>query len=146
MTFTTMCAPITRGELARRLGCHLETIRYYETIGLLPPPDRSDGGHRLYRDDDLKRLRFILRGRELGFSIREIRSLFSLAGSGIKECGEIHDLTIRHLESVRSKIEDLQRLQRTLTRISGACAGGRAPACPVIDALWADEEVVKRPG
>ena len=113
MSFTTTSAPITRGELAKRSGCHLETVRYYEKIGLLPPPARAAGGHRLYQIDDQRCLRFILRGRELGFSID-------------------------HLESVRQKIAELKRLERTLDRISNEYSGGAVPECPVIDALWGD--------
>jgi MerR family mercuric resistance operon transcriptional regulator len=138
MPFTTTSAPITRGELAKRAGCHLETVRYYEKIGLLLPPTRSEGGYRLYNFDDQRRLRFILRGRELGFSIDELRSLLSLVDSKAYTCGEIHDLTIDHLGSVRQKIADLKRLERTLSRISNECSGGAVPECPVIDALWAD--------
>jgi MerR family mercuric resistance operon transcriptional regulator len=138
MSFTTTSAPITRGELAKRSGCHLETVRYYEKIGLLPPPARSAGGHRLYRIDDQRRLRFILRGRELGFSIDDLRSLLSLVDSKAYTCGEIHDLTIGHLGGVRQKIADLKRLESTLARISNECSGGAVPECPVIDALWED--------
>ena len=138
MSFITTSAPVTRGELAKRAGCHLETVRYYEKIGLLPPPARSEGGHRLYKIDDQRRLRFILRGRELGFSIDELRSLLSLVDSKAYTCGEIHDLTISHLGSVRQKIADLKRLERTLAQISNECSGGAIPECPVIDALWAD--------
>lgn len=138
MAFATTDAPITRGQLARRFGCHLETVRYYEKIGLLNPPARSTGGHRLYRIDDQRRLRFILRGRELGFSIDELRSLLSLVDSKAYTCGEIHDLTVSHLGSVRRKIADLKRLERTLDRISSECSGGAVPECPVVDALWAD--------
>jgi MerR family mercuric resistance operon transcriptional regulator len=138
MSFETTSAPITRGQLAKRSGCHLETVRYYEKIGLLHPPARSVGGHRLYRMGDQRRLRFILRGRELGFSIDELRSLLSLVDSKAYTCGEIHDLTISHLGSVRRKIADLKRLERTLARISDECSGGAVPECPVIDALWAD--------
>ncbi len=138
MSFTTTSAPITRGALAKRFGCHLETVRYYEKIGLLRPPARSEGGYRLYQIDDQRRLRFILRGRELGFSIDELRSLLSLVDSSSYTCGEIHDLTIDHLGSVRRKIADLKRLERTLARIANECSGGAVPECPVIDALWAD--------
>ncbi len=138
MPFTTTNAPITRGELANRSGCHLETVRYYEKIGLLPPPARSEGGYRLYKIDDQRRLRFILRGRELGFSIEELRSLLSLVDSKAYTCGEIQDLTVDHLGSIRQKITDLKRLERTLTQISSECGGGAVPECPVIDALWAD--------
>ncbi len=138
MSLTTTGSPITRGEFAKRFGCHLETVRYYEKIGLLPPPARSARGYRLYQIDDQRRLRFILRGRELGFSIGELRSLLSLVDSKAYTCGEIHDLTIDHLGSVRRKIADLKRLERTLTRISKECSGGAVPECPIIDALWAD--------
>lgn len=138
MSFKTTSAPITRGELAKRSGCHLETVRYYEKIGLLLPPARSEGGHRRYELDDQRRLRFILRGRELGFSIKELGGLLSLADSKSYTCGEIHDLTIDHLGDVRQKLADLKRLERTLSRISNECGGGVVPKCPVIDALWKD--------
>ena len=138
MSLTTTHAPITRGKLAKRFGCHLETVRYYEKIGLLLPPTRTAGGHRLYQIDDQRRLRFILRGRELGFSIGELRGLLSLVDSNVYTCGEILDLTIDHLRSIRRKIADLRRLERTLARISNECSGGAVPECPVIEALWAD--------
>ena len=134
----TTDTPITRGTLAKRFGCHLETVRYYEKIGLLHAPARSKGGHRLYSAEDQRRLRFILRGRELGFSIGELRSLLSLVDSKAYTCGDIHDLTIDHLGTVRQKIADLSRLERTLSRISDECEGGAVPDCPVIDSLWAD--------
>lgn len=137
-SFATTSAPITRGELAKRFGCHLETVRYYEKIGLLHPPDRSEAGYRLYGIEDQRRLRFILRSRELGFSIEELRSLLSLVDSKSYTCGEIRDLTTDHLESVRRKIVDLKRLETTLGRISDECSGDAVPECPVIDALWAD--------
>ena len=138
MSFSTSDSPITRGKLAARAGCHLETVRYYEKIGLLLPPERSAGGHRLYRAEDQRRLRFILRSRELGFSIEELRSLLSLADSDAYTCGEVRDLTIDRLKDVKQKIADLRRLERTLVRISDECCGGFVPDCPVIDALWAD--------
>lgn len=138
MAITKSSAMITRGELAKRSGCHLETIRYYEKIGLLAPPARSKGGHRLYGLGDRRRLRFILRSRELGFSIEELRSLLSLVDSKTYTCGEIYDLTVDHLGDVRQKITDLERLERTLIQISNECSGGAVPDCPVIDALWAD--------
>lgn len=138
MSRTTTNAAITRGKLAKRFGCHLETVRYYEKIGLVPPPARSEGGHRLYKIEDQRRLRFILRGRELGFSIDELRGLISLVDSNNYTCGEILGLTIDHLGNVRQKISDLKRLERTLARISKECSGGAVPDCPVIDALCAD--------
>lgn len=135
MEFTTTCEPITRGALAKRSGCNAETIRYYEKIGLLPPPRRSAGGHRLYTMADQRRLRFVLRARELGFGIGEIRSLLSMTDQANYSCDEIHDLTLAHLASVRQKIADLTRLEQTLSGIAENCRGGDRPDCPVIDAL-----------
>ena len=127
---------IKRGELAIRSGCNLETIRYYENIGLLRPPERTDSGHRLYSKDDQARLGFILRGRELGFSIEELKSLLSLVDSHGYSCGEVFDLTRDHLTSIRQKVIDLKKLERTLADVSAQCEGGDVPECPIIDALY----------
>lgn len=126
---------VKRGALARRAGCNIETVRYYEKIGLLQPPERTESGHRLYSRDDQARLGFILRGRELGFSIEELRSLLSLVDSSGYTCGEVQAMTLRHLEDVRRKIADLRRLEATLRDVSARCQGGDVPDCPVIDAL-----------
>jgi len=136
--FTVSREIIRRGELAKRSGCNIETIRYYENIGLLPLPARNKGGHRLYAQADQERLRFLMRCRELGFSIDELRSLLSLVDSGEYSCGEIHDLTMDHLKRVRQKMSDLRKLERTLKTIAANCADGSKPDCPIIDALKSD--------
>ncbi len=123
------------GALSKRTGCNIETIRYYEKSGLLPAPPRTEGGHRLYGEDHLKRLTFIRRARELGFSIDEIRALLSLVDGGNYTCGEVKALTAQHMQTVREKIKDLRRLEKTLDGISSQCEGGTAPECPVIEAL-----------
>ncbi len=138
MSFTLARDHVKRGELARRSGCNLETIRYYEGIKLLPEPARTESGHRLYSIDDQRRLRFILRSRELGFSIDEIRSLLSMVDSGAYTCGEIHALTQEHLTLVSQKIKDLKKLERTLKNISSECANSDAPDCPIVEALVGD--------
>lgn len=130
---------IKRGELAKVSGCNIETIRYYEDIGLLHPPERTAAGHRLYSGDDQARLGFILRGRDLGFSIEELQSLLSLVDSHDYSCGEVLDLTRDHLTSVRQKIADLKKLERTLVSVSAQCEGGDVPECPIIDALFGQE-------
>jgi MerR family mercuric resistance operon transcriptional regulator len=135
MTFTLARDIIKRGELAARSGCNIETIRYYENIGLLQPPERSEGGHRLYSAQDQARVRFILRARDLGFSIEELRSLLSLVDSGRYTCSEIQALTVQHLQSVRLKIAQLRKLERTLKEMASNCAGGDTPDCPIIEAL-----------
>lgn len=138
MSFTIARDHIKRGELAHRSGCNLETIRYYEDIKLMLEPARTQSGHRLYSIDDQRRLRFILRSRELGFSIDEIRSLLSLVDSGDFTCGEIHALTLEHLASVSQKIKDLRKLERTLKTIAAKCADSNAPECPIVEALVGD--------
>lgn len=133
--FTVSRAGVKRGELAKRAGCNIETIRYYEQIELLNVPARTQSGHRVYSEADQSRLRFILRSRELGFTIAEVSSLLSLVDDGSYNCGEIHALTVEHLKSVEGKIADLRKLQRTLKKISSECSGGTNPDCPIIDAL-----------
>ena len=128
----------TIGRLSKRTGCHIETIRYYEKIRLLPEPPRNAGGHRLYDWNHLKRLRFIRRSRELGFTLDEIRDLLRLVDGGDYTCGEVLELTAVHLNEVRKKIKDLQRMGKTLAAIVADCKGGTVPDCPIIDTLFRD--------
>ncbi|HET8696721.1 MAG TPA: helix-turn-helix domain-containing protein [Gammaproteobacteria bacterium] len=123
------------GELARQSDVKVETVRYYEQSGLLPNPPRTEGGHRLYTEEHFKRLVFIRRCRELGFSMEEIHGLLALVDGGKYTCGEVQALTLEHAAGVRRKIKDLRRLERTLTRIASGCEGGAVPECPIIDAL-----------
>lgn len=127
---------ITIGELSKQTGCHIETIRYYERIGLLARPPRTEGGHRIYDNEQLKRLVFIRRSRELGFSLEEIRTLLRLVDGKRYTCQEVKRLTDRHLADVTKKISDLRKLQKTLRTISSQCEGGLVPDCPIIDALF----------
>jgi MerR family mercuric resistance operon transcriptional regulator len=126
---------MTRGELARRTGSHLETVRYYEQSGLMPDPPRSANGHRQYGDAHEHRLRFILRGRELGFTIDELRRLLGLVDRRRITCGEIKATALAHLDDVRRKIADLRRMERTLAATAARCRGGDVPECPIIDTL-----------
>lgn len=126
---------LQRAELARRTGCNLETIRYYERIGMLPDPPRTAAGYRIYDDDHVSRLRFILRSRELGFSIEEIRGLLHLVDGGNQTCAEVKERTERHLIDVRSKIADLRRIERVLSATAAKCSGDDVPQCPVLEAL-----------
>ena len=129
---------MTRGELAGRTGCHLETVRYYEQIGLLKAPRRAPNGHRTYADEDRRRLQFILRGRELGFPIDALRRLLSLVDRDAVTCGEVRRAALEHLSEVRTKIADLRRMERTLAATAARCRGGGVPQCPIIDALSRD--------
>ena len=118
---------------AEASGCHLETIRYYERIGLLPQPDRTGSGYRVYGSADIERLRFIARGRDLGFSLEEIRSLLQLAGDEGLCCVDVDRLARSHLADIRTRLADLQRMANELERVIQGCQGGQranAPFCP----------------
>jgi MerR family mercuric resistance operon transcriptional regulator len=127
---------LTRGALAAHSGCNIETIRYYEQVRLLPPPPRSAGGHRLYGRDLVKRLTFIRRSRDLGFTIKEVRELLRLVDGGTYTCAEIEELARDHVREIRRKIADLRRLQKVLETMAAQCSGGAVPDCPIIDALF----------
>ncbi|HEV2545722.1 MAG TPA: helix-turn-helix domain-containing protein [Stellaceae bacterium] len=127
---------LTRGALAAETGCNIETVRYYEQIGILPPPPRSEGGHRLYGPDLVSRLQFVRRARDLGFTLEEIRELLGLVDGGDYTCAQVEGIALAHVQEIRRKIADLNRLKRTLETMAGQCSGGRIPACPIIDALF----------
>ena len=128
---------LTRGALAVEAGCNIETIRYYEQIGLLPPPRRSEGGHRLYDQGLVKRLHFVRRGRELGFSLDEIRAMLRLVdGGGDTTCAQIEALARAHVHDIAGKIADLRRMRTVLETLASQCASGTTPECPIVDALF----------
>jgi len=124
---------IGRGS-ERAGGDNIETIRYYERIELLPKPPRTDGGFRLYSEDQIKRLRFIRRSRELGFHLDGVRELLRLVDNNYT-CAEVKSLTLAHLAEIKRKISDLEKLAKVLKDISSQCEGDNIPDCPVIDAL-----------
>lgn len=126
----------TIGRLSKETGCNIETVRYYEKIGLLPAPPRTGGGHRIYGLLALKRLTFIRRGRELGFTLSQVRDLLALVDGGHLTCEEVHGMTLEHLAEVQRKIASLRRLEHVLAGIANQCTGGQVPDCPVIDALF----------
>jgi len=123
------------GEVAERSGCHPETVRYYERIGLLPAPPRTAGGYRDYRPADADRLRFISRGRELGFSLEEIRSLLGLVEDDGLSCQDVDRLARGHLLDIRNRLNDLQRMASELERVIGSCSGGERGQCAILDTL-----------
>ena len=127
------------GALAARAGVNAPAIRYYEEIGLMPRPSRQDGGQRTYEAADLRRLTFIRRCRDFGFSIEQVRNLVGLTRDRTRTCTEARDLTLDHLREVRTKLAELQALEQSLTdflqKCEHACAGGPGAECPVLDEL-----------
>ena len=123
------------GEASAASGCHIETIRYYERVGLLSRAARTSSGYRAYRPEDVQRLRFIARGRELGFRLEEIRSLLTLADDAALTCGEVEQLARKHFAEIRERIRALTRMAKELERTITGCQGGRRAQCTILDAL-----------
>ena len=129
-----MSKPLTIGVLARDSGVNLETIRFYERSGLMPAPQRSPSGYRHYQEQDVRRLRFIRRGRELGFSLEEIRSLLELAAHPESPCESADQMVREHLDAIETRIRDLQNMRAELSKLAG-CHSGYAEHCRLLEAL-----------
>jgi MerR family mercuric resistance operon transcriptional regulator len=123
------------GELSRLCGVNIETVRYYEKIKMLPAPLRTEAGHRVYGPKETRILVFIRRGRELGFTLDQIRALLNLSGPGRASCAEVREIAKHHIEDISAKINDLAKLKRLLRRTVAQCSGGKAPDYPVLDIL-----------
>jgi MerR family mercuric resistance operon transcriptional regulator len=123
------------GELSRLTGVNIETVRYYERIGMMPPPPRTASGRRVYDATHRRTLAFIRRSRELGFSLDEIRALIRLGGPEKATCREVREVAAHHLEDIRAKIVDLRKLERLLAKTVAQCSGKMVPDCPVLDVL-----------
>ena len=125
----------TRGQLADLVGCGAETIRYYETNGLLPAVKRAANGYRIYDEDNRKRLDFVLKLRRLGFSVEESRNVCSLIDRNDYTCDDIHAITVEHLNASQQKIRELKDMERKVRELADLCEAGSKPDCPIIDAL-----------
>ena len=123
------------GALAERTRCKIETIRFYEKIGVLPAPARTGGGTRVYSPAHVSRLTFIRRTRELGFTLDEVRALLRLADEHDRPCGEVKSLATAHLADIKAKIKDLRAMQMALADLTAKCETGDGMDCPLIEAL-----------
>lgn len=127
------------GQLSQKSGVNIETIRYYERIGMLDAPPRTQGGHRSYSGVDSRRLHFVRRARELGFSIDNIRALLALADEGSASCSNVRNLAAEHLADVRRRLADLKKMERilaaTVADCDAQCGEKPAPVCPLIEVL-----------
>ena len=123
------------GELSRRTGVNIETIRYYERIKILPTPARTEGGRRVYGPNELRTLAFIRRARELGFSLDDIRTLLNLGAPGQASCADVREIAAHHLDHIRAKISDLKKLERLLAKTVAQCSGDKVPDCPIVEIL-----------
>ena len=134
-------SPITIGALAAQTDCNVATVRYYEEIGLLPKASRGPGGHRVYRDADLRRLTFIRRCRDFQFPIEQVRELVNLIANPERDCTAAKELAEDHLVVVRKKLVELHALEKSLAEFaescSTQCAGGPTSRCVILEDLSA---------
>ena len=122
------------GQLSKRTGVKIPTIRYYEQMGLIDAPERSEGNQRRYTKEGLNRLSFIRHSRDLGFSIEDVKQLLELSQHPDKPCNDAHSIAVLHLKDVPDRIAKLRRLERELKRIS-KCEVGNVADCAVIETL-----------
>ncbi len=129
-------APWTRARLAALAGVNLETIRFYEQKKLLPNPERTPAGYRLYRQEHLRRLKFIQKAQALGFTLNEIRELLLLRSQTRRSSRRVKELAEQKIADIQHKIRDLERMQKALQHISESCDGtGTTDSCPILMAL-----------
>lgn len=128
------------GELAKRSGVGIDAVRFYEREGLLPNIQRLASGYRVYADADLKRLRFVTRAKALGFTLQEIRDLLALSDHRDGDMAELKAVAMEKLDSVQSKLAELERIRAGLQMLVTSCPGhGALEQCPILDALAEDE-------
>lgn len=127
--------PVAIGRLARASGVKVTTIRYYESIGLIDPPARSEGGQRIYDAKAVERMRFIRHARDLGFPLNAIREMIALSQNQERSCAEIDEIARRHAADVRERIKRLKTLERELNRMIRECAVDRVADCRIMEVL-----------
>lgn len=123
------------GKMASATATNIETVRYYEKIGLLPPPARDAANYRSYGDDHLARLSFIRRARDLGFTLDQVRELLDLADDRARSCAAVDAIASAHLAEIDRKLTDLQALRGELSRLIGDCRQGTVADCLIIETL-----------
>lgn len=125
------------GEAAKLSGVNIETIRYYEREGIVPIAERSASGRRMYDEAAITRLRFVRRCRDLGFPISDIRALLDLSNNATKPCHDVRTISQRHLNDVRTRLSDLQKLETALADLVQECVEAKSD-CPALKQLFAN--------
>jgi MerR family copper efflux transcriptional regulator len=123
------------GQLAKASGVNAKLIRYYESIGLIPPAERSESNYRVYRDTDVHFLKFIKRARKLGFGIPDIQVLLSLWQDSARSSAEVKELANKHIQTLEAQMAEMTAMLNTLKRLSHNCHGDQRPDCPIIEEL-----------
>ncbi len=137
---------MTIGALGEATSVGVETIRYYERIGILPEPARTAGGYRIYKPEHVRRLNFIRRGRELGLTLDAVRELLSLASDRLRSCTRVDRLVREHIHDLDHKIEGLQHLRGALQKLAESCRDNtRIADCRILEALQEAEQTLAGP-
>ena len=123
------------GQVAKRSGVSAKTIRYYESIGLIPEASRTESGYRTYSDRDVETLRFIHHSRNLGFSVKDVSRLLDLWRNQKRASADVKELALSHIEEVDRKIAELKTIRDTLTHLTRRCHGDNRPDCPILNEL-----------
>jgi len=131
--------PVNIGEAAKASGVSAKMIRYYESIGLLPPSPRTEGNYRMYDARAVHVLRFIHRSRSLGFSLEEIRTLLSLWNDRERASADVKAVTLRHVADLDARISELQSMRDTLMTLANACHGDDRPDCPILQSVAGED-------
>tara|TARA_R110000787_G_scaffold86057_11_gene183414 strand:- start:29845 stop:30249 length:405 start_codon:yes stop_codon:yes gene_type:complete len=126
---------LTIGELSRETGIKVVTIRYYERMGAIPEPGRSSGGHRLYVSEDIRRLEFLKKGRELGFSLKDLAGMLLMLDQNQIDCLASRSVASEILDGVRRRIEHLKCTEKLLEQAVKSCGGNTSNSCAVINAI-----------
>jgi len=125
------------GEIAKKVGVNVETLRYYEKIALMPKPKRKESRYRIYDENDLKRMLFIKRAKELGFTLKEIKELLELKVESTATCGDVKHLAEHKIKDVDEKIHDLKNIRKVLVKLVNQCISEQVSTdeCPILEAI-----------
>ncbi len=138
--------PLTRGELAKRCDVNFETVRYYERVGLIPKPSRTSSNYRVYGEETVRRIRFIKRAQDLGFTLNEVKDLLSLRARPRAKCADVLERAEAKIRDIDNKIRTLKAMRRALVRIKSECQGAMPiSACPILESLDAEIEEETEP-
>lgn len=137
---------LTIGKLAEECDVTIDTIRYYERFKLMQAHERTKSGYRLYGQDSVRRLMFIKRSKDLGFTLDEIKTLLALKSSKDATCSEMLERTHAKVEAAKKQVKELSRIEKALTHLSKICPGGNTPIseCPILEHLYSDKTKTKR--
>jgi MerR family copper efflux transcriptional regulator len=137
---TTAQSGMNIGQVAKRSGVPAKTIRYYESIGLIAPADRTQAGYRVYGERDLQTLRFIQRARNLGFSVKQVGELLALWRDRERSSADVKAVARQHLDEIDRRMAELQSMRDTLEHLIGRCHGDQRPDCPILSDLAGEDD------